>query len=75
MAKEWSSTYHSDDPAYLGAARCVQQFLDLYPDGVRAVRRLEPCFAKMTADLIQEACPNVSSTLAAELVAPFSRVR
>jgi hypothetical protein len=74
MCREWGSTYHSADPAYLGAARIVQDFLDLYPDGVRTLREREPCFTKMTVDVIGKACPNVPPTLAVELCAPFSRV-
>jgi hypothetical protein len=67
------SSYHTTDPAYLGAARCVDEFLALHPGGVRTLREIEPCFAKMTAEMICGACPNVAPRLAAELCAPFGR--
>ena len=57
MAKRWGSSYHSADPTYIAAARCVAVFLDLCPDGIRTLREREACFAKMTVDLIQAALP------------------
>jgi hypothetical protein len=34
------------------------------PDVIRKLRSSQPCFAKMTAELIREVCPNVPATLA-----------
>ena len=67
MAAECGSPFRTGAPEYVGALKLVEQFLALYPDGVRMLREREPSFSKITPESFAETCPNVTAGLAADL--------
>ena len=63
----------SNDPAdpYLRAVYLVDPFLNAYPDAIKKLRAIEPCFNAMTPQTFHDAQVACSQELIDKLLAPF----
>jgi hypothetical protein len=74
VAEEFQCVGLTNLPSYIDAATKVRQLLDFNRDAIKMLRKIEPCFKKMTATTFEEAGLNsVPKELVNELLAPFNR--
>lgn len=73
MAADLGINIHTSVASYLEAKSLTEKLLAINPEAVKLIRKNEPRFIKMSADIICHSVPGVDRVLAERLCEPFVR--
>lgn len=74
VSAKYGSTFRNNVLTYAYAERMVMEWLQIHPQGICAVRAVEPNFCAWTTTTIMAVSPDISSDLASALCEPFREV-